>query len=65
VHEHHVAAHAVRHLAYLADTDPTVARTASRRPELWQALNDYAAATQVGDHEQSHGVERAGAPVAC
>lgn len=29
IHEHHVVAHAVRHLAYLANTDPTIADVAA------------------------------------
>jgi hypothetical protein len=54
LHDHHVAAHAVRHLAYLAGTDPTVARAAAVRPRLWRALSDHAVVTTVGDHDQSH-----------
>jgi len=41
VHDHHVAAHAVRHLAQLAATDPTVAVAAARHPELWRELVRY------------------------
>jgi hypothetical protein len=54
LHDHHVAAHAVRHLAYLWGTDPTVARAAATRPQIWQALNEYATSTTVGDHHHSH-----------
>lgn len=54
LHDHHVAAHAVRHLTQLAATDPTVARAAAARPDLWRALAGYAALTAVGDHDQSH-----------
>jgi hypothetical protein len=54
LHEHHIAAHAVRHLGYLARTDPTVAKAASQQPDLWRALDHYAAAATVGDHDQTH-----------
>ena len=54
LHDHHIAAHAVRHLAYLWATDPTVARAAATRPQIWQALNEYATSTTVGDPHHSH-----------
>jgi len=54
LHQHHVAAHAVRHLAYLDFTDPTVAKAALQQPDLWHALTHYAAATTVGAHDQTH-----------
>ena len=38
----HVAAHAVRHLADLAERDPVVRAQAGREPELWAAVRSTA-----------------------
>lgn len=56
LHAHHVAAHAVRHLAYLGERDPGIADAAARprlRP-LWRVLAEAAAAMPTGTHEQAH-----------
>lgn len=50
LHEHHVVAHAVRHLADLARRDPTVARAAQRHPEVWDAVLAHAADVTVAEH---------------
>lgn len=50
-HVHHVAAHAVRHLAHLAAFDPTVREAASHRPDLWRAITQAGGAMAVGAHE--------------
>ncbi|MQA15759.1 MAG: hypothetical protein GEV09_16865 [Pseudonocardiaceae bacterium] len=54
LHAHHVAAHAVRHLAHLAVSDPTVRDAASHRPELWRVIADAGAAMAVGSHTEIH-----------
>lgn len=54
LHDHHVVAHAVRHLAHLAATDPVIAAVA-RTPEqasLWAAIVEAAAATPTGTHDR-------------
>lgn len=56
VHAHHIAAHAVRHLADLAERDPAISAVA-RRPEhrsLWQAMSTVAATTPTGTHAEVH-----------
>lgn len=56
VHAHHVAAHAVRHLAELAQRDPAVVAAAAR-PEhhgLWRAIATAAATTPTGTHAEVH-----------
>ncbi|MGE3287127.1 MAG: hypothetical protein AB7J32_13635 [Pseudonocardia sp.] len=53
LHGHHVAAHAVRHLAYLAAHDPVVARAAGQdRTGVWRAVLHSAAGMPVGTHVQ-------------
>lgn len=59
IHDHHVAAHAVRHLAYLAETDPTVRTAARQHPALWAAIARYAASTPVGTHSEVHALAEA------
>lgn len=59
LHQHHVAAHAVRHLAELAGRDPAV-RAAADRPaddaerELWRRVRDLAPLVPTGTHEAAH-----------
>ncbi|MGD9529963.1 hypothetical protein [Pseudonocardia sp.] len=51
LHGHHVVAHAVRHLAYLAAHDPVVARAAAAdRTGVWRAVLHGAAGMPVGTH---------------
>jgi hypothetical protein len=45
VDDAHVVAHAVRHLADLADRDPVIAAAARREPALWDAVLRTAART--------------------
>lgn len=60
---HHVAAHAVRHLALLSHQDPTIAATVARDRALWDVVRRLAATTPTGTHENLlHAV--AGHPVA-
>lgn len=56
MHIHHVAAHAVRHLAYLADRDPGImgAAAASGSVALWSALAQAAATMPTGTHSAAH-----------
>ena len=55
LHGHHVAAHAVRHLADLADRDPVVRAAAALQPELWDAVARTAARTPAaGSHAEAH-----------
>ena len=55
LHGHHVAAHAVRHLADLAQRDPVVRAATALQPELWEAVARTAARTPAaGSHEQAH-----------
>jgi hypothetical protein len=55
LHAHHVAAHAVRHLADLAERDPVVRAAAARSPALWAAVASTAARTPAADsHDQAH-----------
>jgi hypothetical protein len=56
VHGHHVAAHAVQHLADLARRDPVV-RAASQRTETartWAAIGAVAASIPTDAHERAH-----------
>lgn len=55
MHTHHVVAHAVRHLAGLARTDPAVRAAAAYHRELWQLVGVLADATRVGTHADLHG----------
>ncbi len=56
VHDHHVAAHAVRHLAYLADTDPAIADVAAADPPggCWAAVRAVGGATPAAVHTVAH-----------
>jgi hypothetical protein len=56
VHDHHVAAHAVRHLAYLADTDPAIAGMASADAPggCWATLRAVGGATPAAVHAVAH-----------
>lgn len=58
LHAHHIAAHAVRHLAYLARHDPALATAQRLHPELWQALADLAGRTPTGTHACAHELAR-------
>ncbi len=53
LHDHHVAAHGARHLAYLAVTDPAVRRCANAAPDVWRAISTTASAP-VAPHQQAH-----------
>ena len=56
LHSHHVAAHAVRHLADLLHRDPGIAEAVrtSRCPEVWQAVARVSVGMPTGTHEQAH-----------
>ncbi len=54
LHVHHVAAHAVRHLAHLAESDPTVREAAAHRHDLWQVITGAGGAMAVGSHDETH-----------
>jgi hypothetical protein len=54
LHHHHVVAHAVRHLALLASTDPTITASTTWQPQLWAAITRSAAAMPVGPHADIH-----------
>lgn len=54
LHGPHVAAHAVRHLSFLAATDPTTGDAARARPLLWGAIDAAARTTPVGEHSDVH-----------
>ncbi|MGJ7441750.1 hypothetical protein [Aquipuribacter sp. MA13-6] len=64
LHPHHVAAHAVRHLAELAGRDPAV-RTAAEgawdeaERELWRRVVALAPLVPTGTHEAVHAAARA------
>lgn len=58
LHAHHVAAHAVRHLAYLARHDPALAEPQRLRRELWAALQDVAQRTPTATHDCAHELAR-------
>lgn len=53
LHAHHVAAHGARHLAYLACTDPVVARCAEEAPSIWRLISETASAP-VAPHRYAH-----------
>ena len=68
LHAHHVVAHAVRHLADLAERDPVVAAALLEQPALERALRRAARSTPVAPHAQAHALARersapAGLPV--
>ena len=52
LHEHHVVAHAVRHLAMLSREDPTIAATVARDRALWAAVRRTAAGLRTGTHDE-------------
>jgi len=56
LHGHHVAAHAVRHLAELAERDPTVAVAAREREhhELWRQVRRVAGSTPTLSFREAH-----------
>lgn len=54
MHAHHVAAHAARHLAYLAEHDPTVQAALVQLPELLAQLRSLAATVPVAPHGLAH-----------
>jgi len=56
LHDHHVAAHAVRHLTYLLDHDPGIAATAGHAhlDALWGAMRAAASIMPTGPHAQTH-----------
>lgn len=58
LHAHHIAAHAVRHLAYLARHDPALATAQRLHPELWTALADVAGRTPTSTHDCAHELAR-------
>lgn len=58
VHAHHVAAHAARHLAFLADHDPTVQEALQQVPELLARLHALAATVPVAPHGLAHALAR-------
>lgn len=58
VHAHHVAAHAARHLAYLAEHDPTVQVALQQLPELLSQLQSLAATVPVAPHGLAHALAR-------
>jgi len=58
VHAHHVAAHAARHLAYLALQDPTVRDSLQQLPELLSQLQSLAATVPVAPHGRAHALAR-------
>ena len=64
LHGHHVAAHAVRHLAYLAGTDPAVTAATREHPELWLAIGAAAAEVPVAEHGDAHALARTRRPPA-
>jgi hypothetical protein len=56
LHDHHVVAHAVRHLVYLVDDDPGIA-TAAQDPDLaplWQVMRDAADEMPTDRHDRAH-----------
>lgn len=52
LHAHHVVAHAVRHLAYLAEHDPAIAAVATGA--LWSAIRAVAERIPTGTHPEVH-----------
>lgn len=59
LHAHHVVAHAVRHLAYLAEHDPAIAAVATG--PLWSTIRAVAERMPTGTHPEVH---RRAAPAA-
>lgn len=58
LHQHHVVAHAARHLAYLAEHDPTVSNAAGAAPDAWSALCRTVQAMPPTDHLDAHALVR-------
>ena len=54
LHEHHIVAHAVRHLDQLATSDQTIRQAVQQHPELWDAIHVAATAMPVGTYDQVH-----------
>lgn len=54
LHQHHVVAHAARHLAYLAEHDPTVRAAAADSPCAWSALSRTVRDMPPTDHLDAH-----------
>ena len=54
VHDHHVVAHAIRHLALLAREDPTVRAVASADPRTWNAIIATAERMPTDTHTAAH-----------
>lgn len=56
VHDHHVAAHAVRHLAYLAETDPAIADVdaADAPGGCWPVIRAVGDTTPAAVHAVAH-----------
>lgn len=55
LHAHHVAAHAIKHLASLATTDPEIGRLADERePDVWAALVAHAGDIPTATHAHAH-----------
>lgn len=57
LHRHHVVAHAVRHLAQLAQSDPSVREATGHHPDLWRTITEAGGAMRVGSHEEIHTAE--------
>ena len=58
LHEHHVVAHAARHLDYLAQHDQTVRDAARRAPAAWAALHGAVHDMPVTEHLDGHELAR-------
>lgn len=56
LHDHHVVAHAVRHLSELADRDPTVAAAAreDRHQDLWTCIRQVAGSVPTLTYGDAH-----------
>lgn len=55
LHRHHVAAHAIRHLAYLLDHDEAIARHRQQSGDgLWALIVEVAAGIPTSTHDRAH-----------
>lgn len=54
VHDHHVAAHAVRHLALLSAEDPAVRSVAATDPDTWSLIRSAADRMPTDTHAEAH-----------
>lgn len=54
LHFPHVAAHAVRHLVHLAESDPTIRAARLHSLPLWRAMARASMLMPVGLHEDAH-----------